>query len=277
MQHNIVKLPTEEAYWACNFNATCSPSCPKTLVEAGSSGSYEFSCDSLGAHFFACSVGDACAKGKQKVTIYVSEPEKTAALRTRGGISLEEFHRKYSLLFEGYARNHQALPSNNADQSILDGENVIAGSPESCSDWIMPSWNTDDNCKAVVYTDLGFIARVRPDPDFEASDRFYEKALALSPFMCGALAYQTELRVQQDRQADADALFQKACTSCGEQDSDFKEVLFAYQNKSWTVPACTGSEMSSPSGATRLAYPTAVQLLVVVASLLSARGSPTFY
>jgi len=168
----------------------------------------------------------------------VSDPAKTVKLRATGVPSLEQFSRKYTLLFAGYYLNMQVLTENNADQAILDAQALLAHSPESCADWIPPSWNTNQSCQAFVYTDLGFLSRVRPDPDFEASERFYRIALGISPGMCGATAYLAELRVQQNRKSDADTLYVEACAACGADSLDFHDLVLAYDNRTWTPPVC---------------------------------------
>ena len=108
-----------------------------------------------------------------------------------------------------------------------------------CSDWLWPSINSDKVCKAFVYTDLGFISRVRPDPDFEASERYNNQALTIIPGMCGATAYLTEeLRVQQNRRVDADVLLCKTYDACGRDSFDFHDVRFTYSIRNWLLPSC---------------------------------------
>jgi len=114
----------------------------------------------------------------------------------------------------------------------------LDNSPESCSDWIPASWNSPKSCTAFIYTDLGFISRVRPKPDFEASERYYNSALQISPGMCGATAYLAELRVQQGNQANADKMYAKACTACGAYSMDFTDLHFAYEQRNWKAPSC---------------------------------------
>jgi hypothetical protein len=237
--HDVNELPSEEDYNTCNFDKGVN------LKHASSSDSFEFHCDKVGTHYFACSVGDACTSGAQKVRVYVSDPVKTVTLRANGGVSLEQFNMKYTLVFAGYFLNKQVLSQNNADQALLDAESILAQSPKSCSDWIPESWNTDQNCRAFVYTDLGFMSRARPDPDFEASERYYRKALEISPGMCGATSYLAELRVQQDRKADADKLYMESCRACGHNSMDFHDLVLSYANRSWTEPNCTAATDAS--------------------------------
>lgn len=230
--HDVMKLKSEEAYNSCDFSKAASVS------YASSSSTFDFPCDSVGVHYFACSVDDACVSGKQKVRVYVSDPARTAKMRAKGGMSLEQFNRKYTIVFAGYYLNAEVLPENNAAQAMLDAQEVLAKSPESCADWIPPSWNSNQSCSAFIYTDLGFLSRVRPDPDFAASEYYYNMALQISPGMCGATAYMAELKVQQNNKTGADEYYLAACTACGQTSMDFTALVISYENRSWTPPDC---------------------------------------
>jgi len=200
--------------------------------------SFNFECSNVGTHYFACAVDGACSSGNQKVRVYVSDPAKTVMLRAKGGVSLEQFNRKYTLLFAGYFLNQQSLAEATIDEAVSTAESLLANSPESCSDWIPASWNSDQSCQAFIYTDLGFISRAGPKPDFEASERFYMQALKISPGMCGATSYLAELRVQQNMKSEADKHYIEACKACGEHSMDFHDLRHAYKNRSWTLPSC---------------------------------------
>jgi hypothetical protein len=192
-------------------------------------------------------VDAACNNGKQKVRVYVSDPIKTIKLRAKGGTSLEEFNRKYTLLFAGYANNKQPLSSANADNAIKDAKKVLANSPESCSDWIPDSWNSNQSCQAFIYTDLGFISRVRPTPNFKDSEFYYKKALEISPGMCGATSYLAELRVQEGVEAIADLEYAKACVACGKHTMDLSDLELAYAKRGWTPPPCPAAGLQQHS------------------------------
>jgi hypothetical protein len=235
--HNIWKLPDEISYNTCNFSATGA----QRVNDKSHSATYDFDCSAVGTYYFACSVGNACSLGSQKVRIYVSDPQKTVALRAKGGLSLEGFNRKYTLLFAGYASNMQSLSNASASDAIQDSNSLLANSPLSCSDWIPQSWLSNQSCMAFVYTDLGFISRVRPTPDYAASEYYYKKALQISPGMCGATSYLAELRVQQNDKASADLEFAKACVACGKYSMDFSDLELAYQKRSWQMPSCSSS------------------------------------
>jgi hypothetical protein len=247
--HDIWQLPDEDSYNLCRLSATGA----MKQYDASTTASFQFDCEAVGTHYFACSVEDACSNGHQKVRIYVSDPQNTVKLRARGGVSLEQFNRDYTMLFAGYHLNNQPLTQNNADQALAKAESVLAKSPESCSDWILPSINTDKICKAFIYTDLGFISRVRPDADFEASERYYNQALEIIPGMCGATAYLTELRVQQNRRIDADVLLCETYDVCGRDSFDFHDVRFSYNSRNWTLPSCIdiSTTISSKAGSLR--------------------------
>jgi len=257
--HDIWQLPSEKAYNTCDFSQTVSSGAAARKVSlALNSASFDFACDKLGIFYFACSVQNACSEGNQKVRIYVSDPVKTVKLRAKGGLSLEEFNRKHTLLFAGYANNNQGISQANADKAITDAESVLKHSPESCSDWIPASWNSDKSCRAFLYTDLGFISRVRPTPDFAASERYYMQALQITPGMCGATSYLAELRVQQGNKAKADKLYVETCTACGQYSMDFFDLNFAYDKRQWTKPLCAGQSRPTTTKASLAGKPVGV-------------------
>jgi len=233
--HDVWQLPNEDSYNLCNFNANGA----NKVSDASTSASFNFECDGVGTYYFACSVDDACNSGNQKVRIYVSDPAKTLKLRAKGVVSLEAFNRKYTLLFAGYFLNQQNLAGASLDDAVLDAKSLLAHSPESCSDWIPASWNSNQSCQAFIYTDLGFISRAGPDPDFSASERYYMQALEISPGMCGATSYLAELRVQQNMKEQADELYVESCKTCGRDSMDFHDLRFAYEKRGWTPPPCT--------------------------------------
>ena len=76
-------------------------------------------------------------------------------------------------------------------------ESIAANAPQSCSDWIPEQFNSEQQCLAVAYTDMGVIMRARPVPDNEAAEMHYKKALEQKPQWCGAESYLTELKLQQ--------------------------------------------------------------------------------
>lgn len=267
--HDIWQLPSEESYNRCDFQSSGA----QKRSDAATSSSYEFQCDTIGTHYFACSVDDACSSGRQKVRVYVSNPRKTVELRARGGVSLEEFNRKYTLIFAGYFLNQQTLSVNNANQALIDAQSVLSGSPESCADWIPESWNSNQSCQAFVYTDLGFLSRARPDPDFDASERYYNIALQISPGMCGATAYLAELRVQQNRRADADVHYMKACEACGMDNMDFHDLVLAYQNRSWTPPSCSNSSTPVARESNATNANTSAFMATTTTQVVEVRGS----
>jgi len=235
--HDVWQLPTEESYNVCDFDALGA----RKVSDASTSSIFEFSCDQVGTYYFACSVDDACSSGKQKVRIYVSDPAQTIELRARGGVSLEEFNRNYTLLFAGYFLNKQDIAHANLKDALVSAHSLLEHSPKSCSDWIPASWNSNQSCQAFVYTDLGFIARAGPDADFDTSERYYRRALAISPGMCGATSYLAELRVQQNMKTEADEQYVKACKACGEYSLDFHDLIWAYEQRGWALPSCPGT------------------------------------
>jgi hypothetical protein len=243
--HDIWQMPDEVSYNTCGFNDTGA----QKKSDASLNYSFDFACNSVGTYYFACSVGGACEKGNQKVRIYVSAPQNTVSLRAKGSISLEEFNRKYTLIFAGYYSNKQSLSQVSANEAISAAQSILDHSPESCSDWIPVNYNTDQNCRAFILTDLGFISRVRPDADFVTADDYYAQALTVIPGMCGATSYRAELRVQQNIKVEADAFYYEACQACGEHSIDFTDLFFAYENRSWTPPSCATTSTATTSAA----------------------------
>merc|ERR1712028_302030 len=122
------------------------------------------------------------------------------------------------------------------------GATIATNSPDACADWIIPANLDDATCKAFAYTDMGYLARSRPTPDYTAAETHYDAALALKTNFCPALSYKTELFVSQNDKTKADVAFKLACTECGTNSLDMSDVRLAYGRKAWNVPdntACT--------------------------------------
>ena len=81
---------------------------------------------------------------------------------------------------------------------------IASNSPESCSDWIIPSHLSNTTCLGYVYTDLGVLFRQRASSDLDKAKSFYEKALRLIPDFCLAESYLVELYIKKNDQNLAD-------------------------------------------------------------------------
>ena len=77
--HDVWQLFDQDSYINCRFNSGRA----LRRRTSGTSGVYRFNCDSVGGHFFACSVSDACSKGLQRVRVHVTDPSKTEAVRAQ--------------------------------------------------------------------------------------------------------------------------------------------------------------------------------------------------
>ncbi len=160
----------------------------------GTSGSYTFNCDSVGGKWFACSVGDACSKGLQRVRIHVTDPSKTAAIRSTIDPATGRNHVSMAEVFEqdlvNFAyKGHVFNTTEQADLVAAKLQSVLANSPQSCADWLVPADLTDARCKSWVYTDLGVIARSKPQPSLSLAEQNYNLALAQTPSFCLAESY----------------------------------------------------------------------------------------
>ena len=68
---------------------------------------------------------------------------------------------------------------------------------------------------------MGFIERIRPNPNLALAERHYAEAIRLQPDWCGANAYRTELLLEEEMNGGADskavdAQYRAACKTCGE-------------------------------------------------------------
>merc|ERR1711988_802244 len=124
-----------------------------------------------------------------------------------------------------------------ADELLRKLRSIAANSPQSCSDWVREDFNSNEQCLALVYTDMGVIMRARPRPNLERAEYFYNEALKQQPTWCGAESYLTELRIQQDNELAAAEQFGKACLACGSSKVDMVEVKIAFAEKGWQLPA----------------------------------------
>ena len=177
MKHDVWRLPSEESYQSCDFNAPGA----ERLAQNATTGTLDFACDAPGTHFFACSVGDACEKGFQKIRVHVTTPKATAAMRENGTATLGLIIRENANYFTNAAYGGGVgIPESDAEQIYQDYRNALQHSPQSCADWYPEGYNSDTLCKASLTTELGYINRARAIPDFDMAKQYYEETLSRS-------------------------------------------------------------------------------------------------
>ena len=193
MKHDVWRLPSEESYQSCDFNAPGA----ERLAQSATTGTLDFACDAPGTHFFACSVGDACEKGFQKIRVHVTTPKATAAMRENGTATLGLIIRENANYFTNAAYGGGVgIPESDAEKIYQDYRNALQHSPQSCADWYPEGYNSDTLCKASLTTDMGYINRARAIPDFDMAKQYYEETLSeIDPSFCNAASYLAELHV----------------------------------------------------------------------------------
>ena len=233
IQHDIFEMYSYASFVDCRF---VEPSVQRAL--SSTSGSYEFTCDTMGTRFFACGVNQACKGGKQRVRVHTIDSRKTSAI-TKKGATLAEYMREAVRLYE--VDYHGAIAEPDAvklEDMLLS---IATNSPASCADWLVPSDLSNTTCLAYVYVDLGVLYRKRASFNAEISERYYHKSLSLIPNFCLSESYLVELQIKLNNQTAADAQYQDACKACGALDLDIELIRMAYAQKGWELPAndCT--------------------------------------
>jgi len=240
MKHDLWSMNNEEAYVSCGFTEATQ------LVPKATQCGHVISCTTPGTTYYACNVDGACANGLQRIRIIVTDLDKTLTLRTaNAGMKTLANVMEQDLVPVAYALptdKANKLTDSKADAIQTKLATIATNSPDACADWIIPANLDDATCKAFAYTDMGYLARSRPTPDYTAAETHYDAALALKTNFCPALSYKTELFVSQNDKTKADVAFKLACTECGTNSLDMSDVRLAYGRKAWNVPdntACT--------------------------------------
>merc|ERR1712070_861045 len=114
----------------------------------------------MGQSYFACSMGTACSRGLQRVRVHVTDTSRTASVRTAGGATLAEYVREI-VEVEGmmYKSTDATLADTKADSLMGRLSSIASNSPDSCADWLMPTYNSNTTCLAFAYTDMGVLSR----------------------------------------------------------------------------------------------------------------------
>lgn len=254
--HDLWKLGNEEDYATCTFEGSsgselvphAASAFPASYGAAPETCAHQFSCDTPGTHFFACSVAGACSNGMQRVRVWVTDSSKTRTLRAQQPqlTTLANAMSKH-LVPVAYSESQNPVADSVAANISAMLRAIETFSPGACADWLIPSDLSDAKCKAFALTDRGFIERVRATPNFTLAASYYADALSLVAGFCPAESYLTELRVKEgvDKSA-ADAQFEVACAACGTDSLDMTDVRLAYYRKGWAVPANSACKEEVP-------------------------------
>ena len=210
---------------------------------AANSGKH-FLCVTAWAHDFFCSVGKACSKGKQRIRVHGIDSRKTKNISDSGGSTLAEYMKASVTAYKG---GNILIPESRAVNLENMLMSIASNSPESCSDWLIPSHLSNTTCLGYVYTDLGVLFRQRASSDLDKAKSFYEKALRLIPDFCLAESYLVELYIKKNDQNLADTQFEVACQACnGKSNLDMELVRMAYEEKRLSLPANSNCRVSKP-------------------------------
>jgi len=254
LTHDVYELYSYEAYVDCNFKPPA-----QSRANAAHVGDFEFTCSFMGTRFFACSVNDACSRGKQRVRVHGVNSSKTASIRANNESTLAEYMKE---AVKAYSTDAQkSVPEAEADRLEEMLMSIASNSPASCADWMIPSHLSNTTCLAYVYTDLGVLYRQRAVSDLQKSQHYYGEALKLIPNLCLAQSYLVELQIKLGNRTGADAQFESACAACGSSDLDMEIIRMAYLQQGWDYPAnsACGNQDSSLQKTSTLA-PTTTQI-----------------
>ena len=243
MKHDVYQMASEDAYVKCSFAGAVRKH------SSAPSGSFSFTCgSSIGTSYFACSVGEACQLGKQKLRIHVTNPSRTSTLRSQNVTTLAQYMEESIDPYYGGKVLSEAV----ASSLVTKLEGIIDNSPTSCSDWIPPLDLSNETCLAYAYTDIGYISRQRAVVDYSMAKDYYGRALAVVPNFCLAESYLVELFIKEGvkSKADIDAQFEAACSACGNAHLDMEILRNEYDKREWAFPAnsaCKRQASTAPS------------------------------
>ena len=234
--HDVWELPSAENFDRCDFSDPAA----KQLATETSSNTLIIPCmEPLGTRYFACSVGDACSKGFQRLRVHTFDPHDMKSKNS--STSLADVFTEY-LIPLTYDKNK--LTEESEAENIMTKLRYIADhAPDSCSDWLPAESNSLAACRAFAETDMGYIERIRPQPNRLEAKKHYAEAIRLKPDWCGAYAYLTELFLEEEVQGQATAQsveqqYQKACKVC-DAGSGLLTVQLEFAQRSREIPDCS--------------------------------------
>jgi hypothetical protein len=237
--HNIVMVDLAQDYEDCRLDnaTTLSPPTLSTSTTTTTtttmfpSVSYYHPCTTPGSiDYLACSVPGHCQVG-QKIAIYTSAIEY-AYNKTNPSewvVHVRSMARILTLL--GYRHNEEVDGHHHGELYIMDRgfqTETLANAtveliwcaldhcPMAAQD-VVPS-ATQDDCKSMIYTLLGFVQRKRPIPQWDAALDYYEKAIELKgQNECAAHSYLTQLYLSNDNFTGAEKQIETLCSRCHEE------------------------------------------------------------
>ena len=240
--HDVFEMENADKYATCNFaNAL-------RLANNEQTGHVNIDCNgpTTRTMYYACSVGDACSKGFQRVRVHTTDPSKTKQLRMTQYVNNNVLRNHSSLaqvleehMIELTYNGHFIQTDAQAEDILLSLRSIVQQAPLSCSDWMLnPSI---EECKAFAYTDMGFVERARPTPNFELAEEHYQRAILLQPTWCAAQGYRTQLLLALSNDPNNDkelkAQYQKACQVCVPSHG-METVQLEFAHRGIEIPLC---------------------------------------
>ena len=240
--HDVFEMENADKYATCNFaNAL-------RLANNEQTGHVNIDCNgpTTRTMYYACSVGDACSKGFQRVRIHTTDPSKTKQLRMTQYVNNNVLRNHSSLaqvleehMIELTYNGHFIQTDAQAEDILLSLRSIVQQAPLSCSDWMLNP--TIEECKAFAYTDMGFVERARPTPNFELAEEHYQRAILLQPTWCAAQGYRTQLLLALSNDPNNDkelkAQYQKACQVCVPSHG-METVQLEFAHRGIEIPLC---------------------------------------
>lgn len=246
--HDVFEMTNHDSFATCNFSSTQAT----RLSTNENSGNVRIDCNSPipSTKYYACSVGDACNKGFQRIRIHTTDPSKTQTLRetsyTKNGV--ERTHSSLASILENHLielayNGHHIATEARAIEIMSQLESILENSPLSCSDWwYNPS---KSQCDAFVYTDMGFVERGRPVANLVKAEENYAKAIQLQPTWCAAQGYRTQLLLKASANPNTDAALKAqylhTCQVCVPSHG-METVQLAFAHLGVDVPSCSEEE-----------------------------------
>lgn len=242
--HDVVHMGSEANYVSCNFNDGAN-----TMLDDGASGEYFFDCQNLGRHYLGCSKPNHCTKWNHKMNVQVVDPSTTATLRDTYNVANGHNHYSYGMVASQFLlgmTGGNAAKGFSSNGVAEDAYNKLwcaePHTPASCLDFFTVTTvneNAGKFCDAVIASDMGFVKRKRPNPDFAKAEEYYMKALTIAPNFCPAVAYAAGMYLQGASTPGiawnetvtmslAHTWYEKACSACGDLTMDMDGLKREY-------------------------------------------------